>query len=118
MRDGEPCPQRGPMAAIEDEKLLGMAVMERMHDAAAQIFARPRRAEPLAFEAEERDFVERIDHSQAGIEFQAVDNADRIAETNVFGAQIAVAIDDAPRPHAFGQILARSVRNRRCMAST
>jgi len=60
MRDGEPRPQRGAMAAIEDEKLLGMTVMERVHDAAAQVFA----------------------------------------ETNVFGAQIAVAIADAPRPHA------------------
>src|SRR5271169_1845843 len=44
-------------------------------------------------------------HSQARIEFQAVDDADRITETDVLGAQIAVAIDDAPRPHAFGQIL-------------
>jgi hypothetical protein len=79
--------------------------MERVHDVAAQIFARPRCAEPFAFEAEERDFVEWIHHSQARIEFQAVDDGDRITETDVLGAQVAVAIDDAPRPHAFGQIL-------------
>ena len=104
MRDGEPCPQRGTMAAIKDEKLVRMPVMEGTHDAAAQVFARPRRAKPLALEAEERDFIERIDHSQPGIELQAIDYADRIAETNVFGAQIAVAIDDAPRPHAISAL--------------
>jgi hypothetical protein len=93
MGDCEPCPQRGAMAAIKDEKLLGMPVMERTHDATAQVFARPGRAKPLAFEAEERYFIERIDHSQPGIELQAIDDADRITETNVFGAQIAVAID-------------------------
>jgi hypothetical protein len=53
MRDGEPCPQRATMAAIKDEKLLRMPVMEGTHDAAAQVFARPRRAKPLAFEAED-----------------------------------------------------------------
>jgi hypothetical protein len=51
MRDGEPCPQRGTMAAIKDEKLVRMPVMEGTHDAAAQVFARPRRAKPLALEA-------------------------------------------------------------------
>ena len=51
MRNGEARPQRRSMAAIEDKEFLGITVMERMHDATPQIFARPRYAEPLAFEA-------------------------------------------------------------------
>ena len=74
-----------------------------MHDAAAQILTSPRRAEWLAFNAKKRDFVERIDHPQAGIELQTVGNADGIAETNMFGAQVTMPLDDAPRAHALGQ---------------
>ena len=96
MRDGKPRPQRGAMAAIEDKKLLGVSVVQRAHNVAPQIFAGPGGAEPLAFDAEERDFVERIDHSQAPIEFQAVDDADGIAEANMFGAQVSVPVDDTP----------------------
>ena len=69
-----------------------------------------RGAEPLAFDAQKGDFVERIDHAQARIELQAIDNPHRVAEADVLGAQIAVAVDDAARAHpriekraAFGQ---------------
>ena len=103
MCDGKARPQRRPMAAIKHEKLLGIAVVQRMHDAAAQILASPRRAEPLAFNAKKRNFVERIDHSQARVEFQAVDDAYRIPQTNVLRTQVSVAIDDMPRSHAFGE---------------
>ena len=96
-------PQRCPIAAIEHEKLLGFTVVQRMHDAAAQILTSPNRAELFAFNAKKRDFVERIDHPQAGIELQIVDNGNGIAETNMFGAQVAMPIDDAPRAHALGQ---------------
>ena len=82
-----------------------MAVVERVHDAAPQIFAGPGGAQPLAFDAEERDFVEGIDHAQARVEFQAVDDADRIADPNMFGAQVAMAVDDVARSHALGQKL-------------
>jgi len=91
------------MAAIKHEKLLGIAVMQRMRDAAAQILASPRRAEPLAFNAKKRNFVERIDHSQACVEFQAVDDTHRIPQTNVLRTQVSVAIDDMPRSNAFGE---------------
>jgi len=91
------------MAAIKDEKLVRVAVVERVHDASAQIFAGPGGAKPLAFDAQERDFVERINHSQGSVEFQAIDHADRVADPNMFGPQITVPIDDTPRPHALGE---------------
>ena len=51
------------MAAIEHKKLLRMAVMEREHDAAAQIFAGPGSTQPLAFDAKKCNLIERIDHT-------------------------------------------------------
>jgi hypothetical protein len=33
-RDSEARPQRRPMAAIEDKELLGISVVQRVHDAA------------------------------------------------------------------------------------
>jgi hypothetical protein len=86
MRDGEPSSQRRPMATIKNEKLFGLAVVECVYDAAPQIFAGPRGAKAFAFNAQERDFVERINHSQACVEFQTVDNAHRITETDVLRA--------------------------------
>jgi len=103
MRDGEAGSQRRPMAAIKNEELFRFPIVERTYDAAPQIFAGPGGAEPFAFDTQERDFVERIDHSQACIEFQAVDNAYRIAETDMLRPQVAVTIDDMPRSHAFGE---------------
>jgi hypothetical protein len=91
------------MTAIKDKKLLRVSVMECAHDAAPQIFTGPGGAEPFAFNTQERDFVERIDHSQARIEFQTVNDSNRIAEANVFGAQVSMPVDDPPRSHALGQ---------------
>ncbi len=73
--------------------------------AAVQIFAGPGGTQPLAFNTEEGDFIEGIDHPQPRVEFQAVDDAHWIAEANMFGAQVAVPIDNVPRPHALGQKL-------------
>ena len=67
MRDGETRAQRRAMAAIENEKLVGVSVVQRVHDAAAQIFAGPGGAKSFAFDAQERDFVERIDHPQPAL---------------------------------------------------
>ena len=102
MRDSEPRPQRRAVAAIEQKQLVGVSVMQRVGDAAAQIFACPGGAQPFALDAEECELVERIDHAQAGVEFQAIDDAHRIAEPNVFGAQIAMTVDDAARSHPRG----------------
>jgi hypothetical protein len=86
MCDGEPCPQRSTIAAIKDEKVFRMPDTKGAHEAVPQVFARPRGPKPLAFETEERNFVDRIDHSQPSVEFQTIDDPDRIAEANVFGA--------------------------------
>lgn len=61
MGNGEPRPQRCAVAAIEEEKLVGRSIMQRPHDAAPQVFARPGGAEPLAFHAKEGNLVDRID---------------------------------------------------------
>ena len=97
MGDGQARPQRRPMAAIKHKKFLRMSVVQRAHEAAVQIFAGPSGAEPLAFNTKEGDFIEGIDHPQPRVEFQAVDDAHWIAEANMFGAQVAVPIDDVPR---------------------
>jgi len=103
MRDGETGAQGRPMTAVKNEKLLGFSVIERMRHVAAQILAGPGGAKPFAFDAQEGDFVERINHAQTRVEFQAVDNAHRIAQPDVFRAQVAMSVDDMPRPHPFGQ---------------
>jgi hypothetical protein len=64
MGDGKPRAQRRAVAAIEDEKLLRVAVAERMHHAAAQILSGPDGAKPLAFDAEKCNLVEGIDRPQ------------------------------------------------------
>ena len=91
------------MAAIKDKKLLGVSVVECVHDAAPQVFTGPGSAEPFAFNTQERNFVEWIDHSQARIEFQTVNDSNWIAEANMFGAQVSMPINDPPRSYALGQ---------------
>jgi len=86
MRDSETSAQHRPMATIKNEKLFGFSVVKCVYDAAPQIFAGPGGAKAFAFDAEERDFVKRIDHSQPCVEFQAVDDAHRITETDVLRA--------------------------------
>ena len=103
MRNCQARPQRRAVAAIEQKQLLGQPVAQAAHDAAPDVLAGPCGAEPLAFKAQECDLVEWIDRSQARIELQAVDDPDRIAEPDVLGAQVAVAVDDAARADALGQ---------------
>ena len=64
MRDGETSPQSRPLTAVKDKELLGLTVMQRPHHAAAQVPACPSGAEPFAFDAQESDLVDRIDHPQ------------------------------------------------------
>jgi len=95
MGDRQPRAQRRAMAAIEQEEIFGQTITQAGPNSALDIFAGPAGAEALAFEAQECNLVERIHGSQPGIELQAVDDADRIAEPDVLRAQIAVPIDDA-----------------------
>jgi len=103
MRDGEASPQRRTMAAIKNKKLLGLAVVKRPSDMAPQIFAGPGGAQPFAFETQEGDLIERIDHAQAAVEFQTVDDAHRIAEANMFRTQVAMPVDDPALSHPLCQ---------------
>lgn len=54
------------------------------------------RGEPLAFQRKECDFVCAIDSAQHLRERQAVDDLHRLQEANVLGAQVSVALHDAP----------------------
>ncbi len=105
------------MAAIKQKKLVGVSVVQRVYDAAAQIFAGPGGAKSFALDAQERDFVERIDHPQACVEFQAIDDADRIAKRDMFRAQVAVPFDDAACSHPPGEKRAALDKKRRCRVS-
>ena len=55
----------------------------------------PRPAEPAAFEREIGNLVERIELAQIGAELQAIDDPRQIPEIDMFGPQVAVAIDQA-----------------------
>jgi hypothetical protein len=50
MRNGESRPQRRAMAAIKQKQLVGVSIVQRASDAAAQIFAGPAGAQPLALD--------------------------------------------------------------------
>jgi hypothetical protein len=91
------------MAAIKGKELLGVPIMQRMHDAAPQILAGPRSAKAFALDAQERDLIERIDHPQLCIEFQTIDDADGVTEPNMFRAKVAVPVDNMSRTHTLLQ---------------
>ena len=57
-------------------------------------------AEQRAFQAKIGQFVERIDLAQFAVELQAIENRDRIVETNMLGPKIAVAVDDVLQTRA------------------
>lgn len=91
------------MATIKGKELLRAPIIQRMHDAAPQIFAGPRSAKAFALDAQERDLIEWIDHPQLCIEFQTIDDADRVTEPNMFGAKVAVPVDNMSRTHTLLQ---------------
>ena len=87
-------PQRRAVATIEAKQHLRQAIAQATCNTAPDILARPASAEPLAFETQECNLVERVNSSQARIEFQAIDDLYGITEPDVLGSQIAVTIDD------------------------
>jgi len=91
------------MAAIKNKKLFRLAVVKCSSDAAAQIFAGPGGAQPFAFETQEGDLIEGINHPQAAVELQTIDDAHRIAEANMLRTQVAMPINDPAAPHALRQ---------------
>ena len=94
MRDGEPRAQRRAMAAIKREQLLDRPVAQHALHPAFDIGPDPSRTEPLAFETEKSDLIERIDHPKPRIEFETVDDPDLVPEPNMLGTQVAMALDD------------------------
>ena len=94
MCDSEPGAQRGAVTAIKREKFVDGPVTQHMLHPAPQIVSSPGRSEPLAFEAEKGNFIERIDDTKARIEFEAVDDPDLVVEPNVLWPQIAMPIHD------------------------
>jgi len=86
--------------------LLGEPVRQAAHDTAPDVITCPCGAEPVAFEAQECNLIEWIDRPQARIEFEAIDDPDRIAKPDVLGAQVAVSVDDSAVANALGQHLA------------
>lgn len=78
MRDCQPRAQRRAMAAIEREQFLDRPVTQHALHPPFDSGPDPSGTEPLAFETEESDLVERIDHAKPRIEFQAVDDPDLV----------------------------------------
>ena len=91
------------MASIEQKQLQRQPIAQARHHPSPDIFARPCRAEPLAFDAEKRDLIEGVHCPQPRIELQAVDDPDRIAQPDMLGTQVSMAIDDAAIANALRQ---------------
>ena len=63
----------------------------------------PQAAETFAFKMQESDFIKRIERPQFWVEFQAVDDCHGLAQPNVLGAKIAMAIDEPPPVNSLKQ---------------
>ena len=100
MRDGQARAQAGAVAAVEGEKLFRHVIAQGVDGAASDMVAGPAAAQALAFDAQVGDLVQRIDGAQSRVELQAIDDGDRVAEPNVLGPQVAVAVDDSALAHA------------------
>ena len=100
-------PQGRAMAAIEQKQGVRRVLIEAAHHSLAQVSTGPRSAQALALQTEERDFIQRVTCAEPIVEFEAIDDADRVAEPDVFGAQIAVSVNDALAQHAVNQKIAR-----------
>jgi hypothetical protein len=95
MGDGEASAQHGAVRSVEMEQRGRQALVEPAFDAALDVSAGPRCAEPFAFQVQIGDLIKRIDGAQAGVELQAVNDPDLGIEPNVLGPQVPVPVDDA-----------------------
>ena len=80
--------------------------MKISHHTLAQVSTRPSNPQTLALQTQERDFVQRVTGTKPIIEFEAIDDADRVSQPDVFGAQITVSVNDVPTQHATNQEVA------------
>ena len=69
--------------------------MERPQDARADIAANASCTEMLTLEIEIGNLIQRIDSPQPRVELDAVDDLKIVSEPDMFGPQVAVAIDNA-----------------------
>ena len=67
-----------------------------MFHPALEIIAHPGRPQPLAFEAEKSNLIERVDCPKPQVKFETVDDPDFVIEPNMFGPQVAMPFDDPP----------------------
>jgi len=96
MRNGETRPQGSAVAPIEGEQFIGRAVLQCRRYTPPHVAADPRVAEPFAFETEERHFIEWVRRAQRSVELQAIDDARRVAETDMLRSQVAMSVDNTP----------------------
>jgi hypothetical protein len=106
VRDRQTGPQRRTMAAVEPKQCVRRVVIQATHRAPAQVLAGPGDSQSFALETEEREFIQRVAGAEPIVEFEAIDDADRISEPDVLRTQIAVSVDDVPAQHAFDQKIA------------
>src|SRR5262249_804598 len=102
MSDRQTGAQSRPVTSIEREELFGHAVRQGEARTTLHVFPGPVAAQSLAFDTEKGNLVKRIDGAQTRIEFQTVDYSHRIAEPNVFRAQVAVPVHDLTATNAIG----------------
>lgn len=97
MGNRQPCAQHRPMTPIEEKKSTAGVVIQDKGQMLPDPLGSPQPAQPFAFEMQEGNFIERIERPQFWVEFQAIDDRNRLAQPDVLGAKIAMGIDVAPR---------------------
>jgi hypothetical protein len=94
MSDGQARAQRCSVASIKGEQFFSYAMAQFANSAFLDVPAGPCATLAFAFDAQERDLVERIDYTKLSIELQAVDDSHRVPEPDMLRTQITVAIDN------------------------
>jgi hypothetical protein len=94
MRNSQTRSQCRAMTTIEEVQFLRQSITQAANYPATDILAYRGSTETFAFKAQECDLVDRIDRSQPGIELQAVNYSDWLAQPDMLRSQIAVPIND------------------------
>ena len=103
MDEREPRAEQRPVAPVEGKKARIWPVIKTLCDSVDEIGDEPACPEPRAFEAEKRNFVERIHRPEHPVELEAVDDDRRLAEKDVLGPKVAMALDDLCLADALAQ---------------
>jgi hypothetical protein len=102
MRDGEPGAQHGAVGPVEVQQRCRGIFVEPALDPHLEVAPGPRRADPLTLQVQIGDLIEGVDRTQARIELQAVDDADRVIEPDVLGPHKRGAARLLTRPDFVG----------------